>query len=150
MMRENFNEEMYDEERLYSRAVSAGVIVAIIGLIFGVLSFVAMAVSMTQSEGIKGLLYTILAGVPAMVIVAVAFFVFTGGLVYGWKFFTPLFDFVGWFLFLPIVGWLIFFAIKFVVSISIGWIFFAYQVVIRWIDKIRDKKEKSASCYPDE
>lgn len=141
MRNEEFVEEIYDEDMLYEKAVGAAKVMAIIGVAFGVLAAIAMMITKTQEEGILGLLYTVIATVPALAIAAVLFFVATGGLVYGWRFFTPLFDFVGWFLYLPIVGWFIFFAIKFFVSICVGWLFFGFQVVIRFIDKQRDKKE---------
>jgi len=143
-MNENFKEEIYEEiyaeERLYEKAVGAAIIITIIGFIFSIAGSIAMAVTTTQTMGIKGLLYTVISIVPAILVVAVMLFVVTGGFVYGWKYLTPVFDFFGWFLYLPIAGWFVFFAIKFVISIGIGWIFFVYQVIIRLIDKIRDRK----------
>ena len=138
------NEDLYDEDKLYDKAVGAGVIAAIIALVFSVVGSIAMAVTTTQSMGFSGLLYTIIAIIPSTLLITVVFFVVAGGLVYGRKFLTPIFNFIGFFLYLPIVGWLIFHAIKLVISICIGWVFFVYQFIVRLIDKIQMRKSNTS------
>ena len=109
-----------------------------------------MAVTTIQSMGIKGFIHTIIAIIPIIpiipstLLITVVFFVVAGGLVYGKKFLASVFDFIGFFLYLPIVGWLIFHAIKLMISICIGWIFFVYQLIVRLIDKIQMKKSNTS------
>ena len=67
--------------------------------------------------------------------------IFMGGIPYGWNALSKLTSNI--FLFLPIIGWLIYFVIKATLSLFIGWFFFIVKIVKIILHMRHNQKMKS-------
>ena len=83
----------------------------------------------------------IVEGLLGLVVTTLMFFIAGGGVVYGWEVLSPVFDFFEFILFLPIVGWVIYFIIKFLLALCIGSLVFIFHLIKRIIIYFKDKKE---------
>ena len=58
-------------------------------------------------------------------------FVLFGGIPYGWNLVSKVTRYFEWILFLPIMGWLIYFGVKLMASMCCGWFFFGRECLVR-------------------
>ena len=54
-----------------------------------------------------------------------------GGIPYGWNLVSKVTRYFEWILFLPIMGWLIYFGVKLMASMCCGWFFFGRECLVR-------------------
>ena len=68
--------------------------------------------------------------VGMMIGTPMAFLLF-GGIPYGWNLVSKVTRYFEWILFLPIMGWLIYFGVKLMASMCCGWFFFGRECLVR-------------------
>ena len=108
------------ESALYRISVIAGILLAI----FYAVTNLAECRSGGEAVGI-------ILGMPII-------FFGVGGVPYGWIMVSKISKYIEWFLFLPIIGWLAYYALKLLVAAYIGWFFFIREM-------IRNRKQKKIS-----
>ena len=96
---------------LYRVSVIAGILLAIFYAIAGL----AECRSAGDAVGI-------ILGMPIM-------FFLVGGVPYGWVMVSRITKYIEWFLLLPIIGWLVYYALKLMAAAYIGWFFFIRDII---------------------
>lgn len=56
-------------------------------------------------------------------------FFLVGGVPYGWVMVSRITKYIEWFLLLPIIGWLVYYALKLMAAAYIGWFFFIRDII---------------------
>ena len=112
---------------LYRMSVIAGILLAV----FYAVASLAECRSAGDAVGI-------ILGMPIM-------FFLVGGVPYGWVMVSRITKYIEWFLLLPIVGWLVYYALKLMAAAYIGWFFFIRDI-IRNRKQRKTLQEKNTQC----
>lgn len=134
----NFNDEIMDEEdELYYRARKIAKRSAIVGLVIMLILAYCVVWANLNNDSISGDIFADILGViMAVTIYPALFYILGGGVVYAFEILDPFFDFLEIIFNLPVVGWII----KFIISLCIGWIPFAYNLIVYYIERRKDIK----------
>lgn len=110
--------EMTAEQEAYRKAEKRRFVIAVVIAILGTLT------AFSESGDGNASLVGMMIGTPMA-------FVLFGGIPYGWNLVSKVTRYFEWILFLPIMGWLIYFGVKLMASMCCGWFFFGRECLVR-------------------
>ena len=146
MYENNFNDEIMDEEdELYYRARKIAKRSAIVGLVIMLILAYCVVWANLNNDSISGDIFADILGViMAVTIYPALFYILGGGVVYAFEILDSFFDFFEIIFDFPVIGWII----KFIISLCIGWIPFAYNLIVHYIERRKDIKAGIISEEP--